>query len=89
MNQWVWLESCSRRLMELDDGIDETRSNHIAVRMWNGASEGRTCREMHPVAAAELWIKKQGLAARNAGRVRAGFTTPVAQPPLAHKLRRL
>lgn len=59
MNQSWWLESCARRLTELDAAIDELTASQIAIRIWflgfrnraiGGAEQG-----VHPVAAAEAW----------------------------------
>lgn len=53
MNQMLWLDTCARRLGELDKGLIPPEVDGIALRLWH--SSRPSFRHCHPVTAAETW----------------------------------
>ena len=51
----MWLDTCARRVSELDPAIGSLDAEQVAVRLWYGCDHCASCSHLHPVAAAELW----------------------------------
>jgi hypothetical protein len=51
----MWLDTCARRIRELDASVRAFDAEQVAVRLWYGSHGFASYRDMHPVAAAELW----------------------------------
>ena len=60
MNEGLWLETCARRLRELDPSLNADQANQVALRLLLGRQWPVEYRAMHPVAAAEGWHTKFG-----------------------------
>jgi hypothetical protein len=51
----TWLETCARRINELDVSVGALDAEQVAIHLWYGCDGLASCRDMHPVAAAERW----------------------------------
>lgn len=51
----MWLETCARRINELDVSVGFLDAEQVAIHLWYGCDGLASCRDMHPVAAAERW----------------------------------
>ena len=60
MMQGFWLETCARRIRELDSTIESGEADDIAAKLLLGRWWPYEFRSMHPVAAAEAWHSELG-----------------------------
>lgn len=85
MQHTFWLDTCARRLCEIEPSMTAFDADRLAARLWFGSTGMPLYRAMHPVAAAEAWHRLHqhaagGAVGPDAQRVATAVLRRVAQP---------